>query len=126
MNFNKNIIISNKEISEKSSVFVIAEAGVNHNGDIEIAKQLINIAVEAKADAIKFQAFKTDNLVLKNVSKAPYQLKNGDIHKLCEPTNPELVTIIIDEYAKGGISHKKLADKYGVPRSTVGDIIRRN
>jgi len=81
MNFNKKIFISNKEISETSPVFIIAEAGVNHNGDIKIAKKLINIAVDAKADAIKFQAFKTDNLVLKSVSKAPYQLKNGDIHK---------------------------------------------
>ena len=43
-----------------NKVFVIAEAGVNHNGQIKIAKQLVDIAVYAKADAIKFQTFLTN------------------------------------------------------------------
>ena len=55
------------------SVFIIAEAGVNHNGSIEIAKKLIDIASEAGADAVKFQTFKTENLVSKNAAKAEYQ-----------------------------------------------------
>jgi N,N'-diacetyllegionaminate synthase len=54
-------------------VFIIAEAGVNHNGDIVIAKQLIDVAVEAGADAVKFQTFKTENLVSINAKKADYQ-----------------------------------------------------
>ena len=55
------------------SVFIIAEAGVNHNGSIEIAKELIDVAVEAKVDAVKFQTFKTENLVSKSAQKADYQ-----------------------------------------------------
>ena len=51
-------------------VFIIAEAGVNHNGSIELAKKLIDVAVEAKVDAIKFQTFKAENLVSKNAQKA--------------------------------------------------------
>ena len=56
-----------------SNVFIIAEAGVNHNGSIELAKRLIDVAVEAQADAVKFQTFKTENLVSKNAQKAAYQ-----------------------------------------------------
>ncbi|MFA6924579.1 MAG: N-acetylneuraminate synthase [Bacteroidales bacterium] len=75
MNFNKTINISDKQISKSSPVFIIAEAGVNHNGDINIAKKLIDIAVEAKVDAVKFQTFKTEKLILKDVIKAQYQTK---------------------------------------------------
>lgn len=57
-------------------VFIIAEAGVNHNGNIELAKKLIDAASLAKADAVKFQTFKTENLVSKNAAKADYQKKN--------------------------------------------------
>ncbi len=57
------------------SVFIIAEAGVNHNGSIELAKKLIDVAVEAGVDAVKFQTFKTENLVSKNAQKAEYQKK---------------------------------------------------
>ena len=62
-------------------VFIIAEAGVNHNGDINLAKQLIDIAVEAGADAVKFQTFKTENLVSKNAQKASYQKKTTDTNE---------------------------------------------
>ena len=55
------------------SVFVIAEAGVNHNGSIELAYRLIDIAVESGANAIKFQTFKAKNLALKDTEKAEYQ-----------------------------------------------------
>lgn len=59
--------------------FIIAEAGVNHNGNIEIAKKLIDIACDAKVDAVKFQTFKAENLVTKNAEKANYQKENtGD------------------------------------------------
>jgi N,N'-diacetyllegionaminate synthase len=56
-----------------SKVFIIAEAGVNHNGSIELAKKLIDVAVEAGADAVKFQTFKADKLVSKLAQKADYQ-----------------------------------------------------
>jgi N,N'-diacetyllegionaminate synthase len=55
------------------SVFIIAEAGVNHNGLIDLAYQLIDAAAESGADAVKFQTFKTENLVSKNAQKAEYQ-----------------------------------------------------
>ena len=57
-------------------VTIIAEAGVNHNGDLNIAKKLIDIAKFSKADYVKFQSFKTDELLLKNAKKAEYQIKN--------------------------------------------------
>ncbi len=54
-------------------IFIIAEAGVNHNGEINIAKKLIDAAAEAGADAVKFQTFKAKKLVSKNTQKAEYQ-----------------------------------------------------
>lgn len=57
-------------------VLIIAEAGVNHNGSIEIAKQLVDKAVEAGADVIKFQTFKAEKLVSKSAKQAEYQKKN--------------------------------------------------
>ena len=56
--------------------FIIAEAGVNHNGDIKNAKKLIDVAVDARADAIKFQTFKAENVVTSSMPKAKYQIKN--------------------------------------------------
>jgi len=62
-------------------VFIIAEAGVNHNGDITLAKKLIDAASEAGADAVKFQTFKAENLVSKNASKAEYQKNTTDANE---------------------------------------------
>ena len=59
-------------------VFIIAEAGVNHNGSIKVAKQLIDVAVEAGADAVKFQTFKAEKLVSKIAEKAEYQKQTTD------------------------------------------------
>lgn len=59
-------------------VFIIAEAGVNHNGDINIARRMVDEAVKAGADAVKFQTFKAESLVCKNASKAEYQLGTTD------------------------------------------------
>lgn len=57
-------------------VFIIAEAGVNHNGKIDNAFELINIAVDCGADAVKFQTFKTENVISRFAPKAEYQIKN--------------------------------------------------
>ena len=57
-------------------VTIIAEAGVNHNGDIDLAKKLIDVAVEAGVDYVKFQTFKSENLVSKFAKKAAYQIEN--------------------------------------------------
>ena len=58
----------------KKGVYIIAEAGVNHNGSIEIAKKLVDNAVTAGADCVKFQTFTAENLVRKESPKTPYQL----------------------------------------------------
>lgn len=55
---------------------IIAEAGVNHNGDIRLAKKLVKVAAKAGADFVKFQTFVTENLVTKKLKKANYQIKN--------------------------------------------------
>ena len=60
------------------SVFIIAEAGVNHNGSVELAKQLIDVASNSGADAVKFQTFKAENLVAKDTQKAEYQKQTTD------------------------------------------------
>tara|TARA_Y100000996_G_scaffold415496_1_gene410594 strand:- start:3785 stop:4780 length:996 start_codon:yes stop_codon:yes gene_type:complete len=60
------------------SVFIIAEAGVNHNGSIDLAKELIDVALDAGADAVKFQTFKAENLVIKDAQKAEYQKRTTD------------------------------------------------
>ncbi|NQX40281.1 N-acetylneuraminate synthase/N,N'-diacetyllegionaminate synthase [Pedobacter steynii] len=59
-----------------SKILIIAEAGVNHNGDIEIAKRLINSAAEAGVDYVKFQTFKASKLVSQQAQKADYQNEN--------------------------------------------------
>ena len=61
-----------------SKVFIIAEAGVNHNGNIEIARRLVDAAAKAGADAVKFQTFKAENLACKDAKKAEYQLETTD------------------------------------------------
>ena len=55
---------------------IIAEAGVNHNGDFETAKRLIEVASEAGSDFVKFQTFNADEIVIKSAKQARYQTKN--------------------------------------------------
>lgn len=78
MHFNKTIKIGNTEISENTPTYIIAEAGVNHNGNRDTAIQLIDAACVAGVNAVKFQAYKTEDIVLKNAEKAPYQKKCTD------------------------------------------------
>ena len=64
-----------------SKVFIIAEAGVNHNGSLRMAKKLIDVAARAGVDAVKFQTFSADRLVLKTALKAPYQKAATGTHE---------------------------------------------
>ena len=56
-----------------NKTFIIAEAGVNHNGSLAIAFQLVDVAVAAGADAVKFQTFKAEKVIAANAPKAGYQ-----------------------------------------------------
>jgi len=69
----EKIRIGDRLIGEEEPCFIIAEAGVNHNGSVELAKKLIDAAKDAGADAVKFQTFKTENVVVKDAQKAEYQ-----------------------------------------------------
>ena len=69
----RKVAIGNKIIGESEPCFIIAEAGVNHNGDVSLAKKMIDLAREAGADAVKFQTFRAEQLVCKDAQKAPYQ-----------------------------------------------------
>lgn len=68
--------IANLTINENSPTIIIAEAGVNHNGDIKLAEKLIDSAYECGCDIVKFQTYNVDNLLLKDASKPKYQKRN--------------------------------------------------
>ena len=61
---NKKIILNNKTVSCGSPAYIIAEIGLNHNNDIELAKKMISSAKESGADAVKFQYYITENLMV--------------------------------------------------------------
>ena len=65
--------IGSKNVGPNSTVFIIAEAGVNHNNNLSLAFKMIDLAVKSGADAIKFQSFITDNMQLKESKKPRYQ-----------------------------------------------------
>ena len=69
--------IGDRYIGEEEPCFIIAEAGVNHNGDVELAKRLIDIAKDAGADAVKFQTFKTERFLSRNIV-VPKHVKSKD------------------------------------------------
>ncbi|MFV8346779.1 N-acetylneuraminate synthase [Flavobacterium sp. ZB4P13] len=76
-----------------NKVIIIAEAGVNHNGDIQVAKKLIDEAADAGVDYVKFQTFKADSLVSKSAKKAEYQsvnINDGDDSQYVMLKNLEL------------------------------------
>jgi N,N'-diacetyllegionaminate synthase len=73
MTMQQQLNIEEKRVGSQNPCFIIAEAGVNHNGNIVLAKKLIDAAVEAGADAVKFQTFKAKNIVTPTAEKADYQ-----------------------------------------------------
>lgn len=73
----KTISIGERKIGPGHGVYVIAEAGVNHNGDVAMAEEMIKVAAHCGADAIKFQAFRTDSLASRAAPLADYQKKSA-------------------------------------------------
>lgn len=71
----RKIRIANRSIGDGEPAFIIAEAGVNHNGDMELAKRLVGVAIQGGADAVKFQTFKAEDVVTRTAEKAGYQKK---------------------------------------------------
>ncbi len=82
--------------------FIIAEAGVNHNGSLAIAKELIDVAVDARADAVKFQTFKAESIVTKFAQKAEYQKETT--------TRSETQFDMIKKLELGTNAHKELVN----------------
>lgn len=70
--------VGDRWIGEAHPCFIVAEAGVNHNGDLDLARRLVDVAAEAGADAIKFQTFCADRLVSRDAPKAEYQKRTTD------------------------------------------------
>lgn len=77
----EKIEIAGRLIEKNSPCFIIAEAGVNHNGDLTLAKKLIDVAKEAGADAVKFQTFKADRVASPQAPKALYQRQATDANE---------------------------------------------
>lgn len=71
----QKIKVGERYIGDEEPVFIIAEAGVNHNGSLEMARQLVDVAAQAGADAVKFQIFKAEKVISPQAPKAVYQLQ---------------------------------------------------
>ncbi|WP_103019496.1 N-acetylneuraminate synthase [Salinibacter altiplanensis] len=119
-----------------SSTYIIAEAGVNHNGSLEMARDLIEVASEAGADAVKFQTFQVEKLVSEETSKADYQQNTTDgeesqadmlralelspehhhaIAKHCDEQDIQFLSTPFDAQ-----SARFLAEEFDVPRIKIG------
>jgi len=127
--------IADKLVSKGEPCFIIAEAGVNHNGDVSLAKKLINVAKEAGADAVKFQTFKAEEVVTQGAEKAQYQkettgttesqfemikkleLTEKDFEELFACAREKGLIFLSTPFDKGSVD---LLDRLGVPAFKVG------
>lgn len=144
----KKIKTINKSIKEKKPCFIIAEAGVNHNGNIELAKKLIDVAKDAGVDAVKFQTFRAKEIVTLNSKKANYQyrakektqykmLKNlelsfdefRELKKYCDNSNIEFISTPYDiksvEFLNGiGVERFKVASADLINKPLIEAIVK--
>ena len=104
------ITIGKREVGDGNPCFIIAEAGVNHNGDLDTAKDLIDAASGAGADAVKFQTFSTGELLIETSEKARYQKETTGA---CESQYEMLAKLELPSSAFRGL--KKHADRRKIP-----------
>jgi N,N'-diacetyllegionaminate synthase len=131
----KRVKIDDRLVGEAEPCFIIAEAGVNHNGDVNLAKRLVDVAKEAGADAVKFQTFKAEELVTEAAEKAGYQKETTsseesqfEMIKKLELSGRNFKEISAYAHRKGIIflssafdkGSADLLDKLGVPAFKVG------
>lgn len=98
--FNRNIYLDKRVLGEKGACFIVAEIGINHNGDMDLAKAMITAAVKAGVDAVKFQNYKTEDFVLDKSITYDYE-QNGvtisesqwAMFKRCELSEKQLVEL---------------------------------
>lgn len=95
--------IANKRVGPGHPCFVIAEAGVNHNGNLDLALELVDAAVRAGVDAVKFQTFRASKLVTQGAPKAEYQTRNSGNS---ESQYEMLKRLELDEAAHDAILHR--------------------
>jgi N,N'-diacetyllegionaminate synthase len=126
----RKIRIARRVVGEQAPCFIIAEAGVNHNGNINLAKRLVDVAMQAGVDAVKFQTFKAENIVTKAAKKAEYQkkttraeesqfamikkleLEEQDFKELFDYANRKGIIFLSSPFDKQSVD---LLDKLGVP-----------
>ena len=131
----KTVNIAGRLVGEDEPCFIIAEAGVNHNGDVNLARKLIEVAKDAGADAVKFQTFKAEDVVTKSAEKAPYQkestgagesqfemikkleLKTKDFEELSNYAQKRGMVFLSSPFDKGSVD---LLDGMGVPAFKIG------
>lgn len=132
----KFIRIANKKIGPGEPVFIIAEGGVNHNSKLDLALKLIDAAAKTGADAIKFQTWRAEELVIRVGKMADYQKRNTGKEEsqfemlkrleLREDWYPELIErakergIILLSTPHGGFESVKLMEKYDFPAFKFG------
>ncbi len=127
--------IANRNVGNHEPCFIIAEAGVNHNGDVNLAKKLIDAAREAGADAVKFQTFTADKIVTRDAEKAEYQqrttgkeesqfemikkleLSTENFEELSDYAQKKGMIFLSTPFDKGSVD---LLDRMGVPAFKVG------
>jgi len=129
------IKIHNKLVGEGEPIFVIAEGGVNHNGSVALATQLIDAALEAGADAIKFQTFKADKIVSRRADTTRHQkgksdsptsqykllkrleLTDGDLRSLFRYAREREIICLSSPYDESSVD---LLDELNVPAYKIG------
>lgn len=131
-----NLTIGNRAVGSGQPVFIIAEAGVNHNGQLDLAKKLVDAAAAAGADAIKFQTFKAEQVVTgagkmagyqkKNLGKTGSQLQMLKKLELADRNYPELIRyakkkgLIFLSTPHGGFESVNFLNAAGVPAFKFG------